>query len=94
MSSSQCPFMKEHDSAGGLSLFRRLPGIVVAAAAFTVGQRDSVTQLPSSCITSFFLSTRTNKDDMWEGRGVCEFDCGVDYNMDYSVLQILSVKID
>lgn len=73
MSSSQCPFMKEHVSAGGLSSFRKLPGIVIAAT-FTVGQRDGVTQLLSSLLTSiifFFLSTSTNEDGMWEGkRGV------------------------
>lgn len=75
MSSSQCPFMKELVSAGGLSLFRRLPG-TATAAIFAVGQRDGVTQLPSSLLTSvffFFLLTSTNEDGMWEGRGACEF---------------------
>lgn len=72
MSRSQCPFMKEHVSAGGLSSFRKLPGIVIAAM-FTVAQRDGVTQPLSSLLTSifFFLSTSTNEDGMWEGkRGV------------------------
>lgn len=53
MSSSQWPFTEEHVSAGGLSLFRRLPGIITAATS-TVGQRGGVTQLPSSLLTVFF----------------------------------------
>lgn len=72
MSSSQWPFMKEHVSAGGLSSFRTLPGITIAATS-RVRQRGGVTQLPSSLLTVFFLSASTNEDGMWERSGVCEF---------------------
>lgn len=66
--------MKEHVSAGGLSSFRKLPGIVIAAT-FTVGQRDGVTQLLSSLLTSIFVSFQPVLMRMacGRGRGVCEF---------------------
>lgn len=73
MSSSQWLFMEERVSAGGLSSFRRLPGIIIAFTS-TVGQRDAVTQLPSSLLTVlFFLSASTDEDSMWERSGGCEF---------------------
>lgn len=60
MSSSQWLFMEEHVSAGELSSFRRLPGIIIAVTS-TVGQRDAVTQPPSSLLTVFFfLSASTD----------------------------------
>lgn len=70
MSSSQWLFMEEHVSAGGLSSFRRLPGIIIAVTS-TVGHRDGVTQLPSSLLTLlfFFFLASTDESSMWERSG-------------------------